>query len=39
MKHHGVGGKAALGFGPNRTRTLVDMAKAISHRVKIGTML
>ena len=25
-KHHWVGGKAALGFGPDRIRTLVSMA-------------
>ena len=26
LKHHWVGGKDALGFGPDRIRTLVSMA-------------
>ena len=33
LKHHWVGGKAALGFGPGRIRTLVSMATESSHRV------
>ena len=31
-------GKAALGFGPDRIRTLVSMATDSSHRVLIGKM-
>ena len=33
------GGKAALGFGPDRIGTLVSMATDSSHRVIIGKML
>ena len=33
LKHHWVGGKAALGFGPDRIRTLVSMATESSHMV------
>ena len=33
LKHHWVGGKAALGFGPDRIRTLFSMATESSHRV------
>ena len=33
LKHHLVGGKAALGFGPDRIRTLVSMATESSHGV------
>ena len=33
LKHHWVGGKAALGFGLGRIRTLVSMATESSHRV------
>ena len=33
LKHHWVGGKATLGFGPNWIRTLVSMATESSHRV------
>ena len=33
QKHHWDGGKAALGFGPDRIRTLVTMATESSHRV------
>ena len=33
LKHHLVGGKAALDFGPDRIRTLVSMATESSHRV------
>ena len=39
LKHHGVGGKDALGFGPDRIRTLVSMATDSSHRVIMGKML
>ena len=31
LKHHWVEGKAALGFGPDRIRTLVSMATESSH--------
>ena len=33
LKHHLGGGLAALGFGPDRIRTLVSMARESSHRV------
>ena len=33
QKHHWDGGKAALGFGPDRIRTLVSMATDSSRRV------
>ena len=33
QKHHLDGGKAALGFGPDRIQTLVSMATNSSHRV------
>ena len=33
QKHHWDGGKAALGFGPDRIQTLVSMAINSSHRV------
>ena len=36
LKHHWVGGKAALGFGPDQIRTLVSMATESSHRVIMG---
>ena len=39
LKHHWVGGKAALGFGPDRIRTLVSMATDSSHRVIMGKTL
>ena len=39
LKHHWVGGKAALGFGQNRIRTLVSMAADSSHWVIMGKML
>ena len=39
LKHHWVGGKDALGFGPDRIRTLVSMATDFSHRVIMGKML
>ena len=36
LKHHWVGGKDALGFGPDRIRTVVSMATDSSHRVIMG---
>ena len=33
QKHHWDGGKAALGFGPDRIKNLVSMATDSSHRV------
>ena len=39
QKHHWGGGLAALGFGPDRTRTLVSMATDSSHRVIMGKTL
>ena len=39
LKHHWVGGKHALGFGPDRIGTLVSMATDSSHRVIMGKML
>ena len=33
QKHHWDGGKAALGFGPDRIQTLVSMATNSSHSV------
>ena len=36
LKHHWGGGLAALGFGPDRIRTLVSMATESSHRVIMG---
>ena len=39
LKHHWVGGKDALGFGPDRIGTLVSMATDSSHRVIMGKML
>ena len=33
LKHHLGGGLTALGFGPDRMRTLVSMATESSHRV------
>ena len=38
-KFGGGGGKAALGFGPDRIGTLVSMATDSSHRVIMGKML
>ena len=35
-KHHWGGGKAALGFWPDRIGTLVSMATDSSHRVILG---
>ena len=39
LKHHWVGGKDALGFRPNRIRTLVSMATDSSHMVILRKML
>ena len=39
LKHHWVGGKDALGFGPERIRTLVSMATDSSHMDIMGKML
>ena len=39
LKHHWGGGKAALGFGPVRIRTLVSMVIDSSHRVTMGEIL
>ena len=36
LKHHWDGGKVALGFGPDRIRTLVSMVTNSSHRVVMG---
>ena len=36
LNHHWVGGKDALGFGPDRIGTLVSMATDSSHRVIMG---
>ena len=36
LKHHWVKGKNALGFGPDRIRTLVSMATDSSNRVIMG---
>ena len=39
LKHHLGGGLAALGFGPDRIRTLVSMATESSHRVIMVKMV
>ena len=39
QKHHWGRGLAALGFGPDRNRTLVSMATDSSHRVIMGKTL
>ena len=39
QNHHWGGGKAALGFGPDRIGTLVSMATDSTHRVIMGKML
>ena len=39
LKHHWGGGKAALGFGPDRIGTLVSMVTDSSHRVIMEKML
>ena len=36
LKHHWVRGKDALGFRPDRIRTLVSMATDSSHRIIMG---
>ena len=36
LKHHWGGGKASVGFGLDRIRTLVSMATDSSHRVIMG---
>ena len=37
LKHHWVGGKAVISFGPDQIGTLVSMATDSSHRVIMGT--
>ena len=39
LKHHWGGGKAALGFGPDKIITLVSMATDSSYRVIMEKML
>ena len=39
LKHHWVGGKAALDFGLDRIKSLVSMATDISHRIIMKKML
>ena len=39
LKHYLGGEKVAIGFGPDRIRTLVSMATYSSHRVIIGKIL
>ena len=39
LEHHWGGGLAALGFGPDRIRTLVPMAIDSFHRVIMGENL
>ena len=36
LKHHWGGGKASVGFDPDRISTLVSMATDSSHRVIMG---
>ena len=36
LKHHWDGGKASVGFDPDRIRTVVSIAKDSSHRVIMG---
>ena len=36
LKHHWGGGKASVGFDPDRIRTMVSIATDSSHRVIIG---
>ena len=38
LKHHWGGGKASVGFDPDRIRTLVSMATDSPHRVIMGKM-
>ena len=39
QRHHWGGGLTALGFGPDRIRTLASMATDSSHRVIMGKTL
>ena len=39
LEHNWVGEKAALGFGPDRIRTMVSLATVCSYRVIMGTIL
>ena len=39
LKHHLGGGKAALGFGPDRIGTLDSMAMDSAHTVIMGKIL
>ena len=39
QEHYWGGGLTALGFGPDRIRTLVSMATDSSHRVIMGKIL
>ena len=39
LKHHWGGGKASVGFDPDRIRTLVSMATDSSHRVIMEKMV
>ena len=39
LKHHLGGGKAALGFEPDRIATLASMATKSSHRVIMGKIM
>ena len=39
LKHHLGGGLAALGFRPDRIRTLISMVTDSSHRVIMGKIL
>ena len=39
LKHHWVGGLAALSFGQDQIRTLVSMATDSSHRLIMGKTL
>ena len=39
LKHNWGSGKATVGFGADRFRTLVSMATDSPHRVKMGKMV
>ena len=39
LKHHWGGGKAALGFGPDRIGTLASLSTDSSHMVIMGKLL
>ena len=39
LKHHWVGGKDALGFGPDRIRALVHIETDSPHRFIVGKTL